>query len=301
MNFLKRYPIPIAGLILGLFALGNLIQSYSNEARLALGVIALVLYIPYLLKILVLNFKLKEPLDNPVAASVFPTFTMATMLLAGYVKPYCAECATFIWYAGVIAHALLIVWFTMKFMLSNFAIKKVFPSWFIVYVGIAVASVSAPVTGNFAVGQYAFWFAFVSYICLLFIVCKRVWLVGEIPAPAMPTTVIFAAPASLLLAGYMVSFPEKTAWIVYLLFAMSVFFWAVGIFYFAKTFKGAFLPSHSAFTFPLVISAIATKMSMAFTAFAWQKTFCDVQTVIAAVIVIWVLVRYVKFLFTDAK
>ena len=73
------------------------------------------------------------------------------------------------------------------------------------------------------------------------------------------------------------------------------------IFYFAKTFKGAFLPSHSAFTFPLVISAIATKMSMAFTAFAWQKTFCDVQTVIAAVIVIWVLVRYVKFLFTDAK
>ena len=83
MDFLKRYPIPIAGLILGLFALGNLIQSYSVEARLALGIIAFVLYVPYLLKILILNFKLKEPLDNPVAASVFPTFTMATMLLAG--------------------------------------------------------------------------------------------------------------------------------------------------------------------------------------------------------------------------
>lgn len=301
MDFLKRYPIPIAGLILGLFALGNLVQSYSAEARLALGVAALVLYVPYLLKVIVLNVKLREPLDNPVAASVFPTFTMATMLLAGYVKPYCPECANVIWYAGLAGHVLLIVWFTMKFLLKNFAIKKVFPSWFIVYVGIAVASVSAPVTGQLAIGQYAFWFGFVTYICLLVIVCKRVFLVGEIPAPAMPTTVIFAAPASLLLAGYMVSFPEKEAWIVYLLFAMSVFFWLVGMMYFAKTFRAAFMPSHSAFTFPLVISGIATKMSMKFTGISWQGTLCEVQTLIAVVVVLWVLARYVMFLFKGAK
>lgn len=296
MNFLKRYPIPIAGLILGLFALGNLIQSYSADVRLALGVIALILYVPYLLKILFLNFKLAEPLDNPVAASVFPTFTMATMLLAGYIKPYCSECANIIWYAGLIGHILLIIWFSMKFVLRNFAIKKVFPSWFIVYVGIAVASVSAPVTDQLIIGQYAFWFAFVTYFCLLFIVCKRVFFVGEIPAPAMPTTVIFAAPASLLLAGYMVSFPEKVSWIVYLLLAFSIFFWVAGIIYFAKTFRGAFIPSHSAFTFPLVISGIATRMSAAFTGFSWQNTLCDIQTLIAAVIVLWVLVRYIIFL-----
>ena len=301
MDFLKRYPIPIAGLILGLFALGNLVQSYSQEARLVLGVIALILYVPYLLKIVFLNFKLKEPLDNPVAASVFPTFTMATMLLAGYVKPYCAECANIIWYAGVIAHVLLIIWFSMKFVFKNFAIKKVFPSWFIVYVGIAVASVSAPVTGNLIIGQYAFWFGFITYLCLLIFVCKRVFIVGEIPAPAMPTTVIFAAPASLLLAGYMVSFPEKQTWLVYLLFALSLIFWLVGIFYFAKTFKGAFMPSHSAFTFPLVISALATKLSMNFTGFSWQVILCNVQTVIALVVVLWVLVRYVKFIFMNAK
>ena len=256
---------------------------------------------PYLLKIVVLNFKLKEALDNPVAASVFPTFTMATMLLAGYVKPYCADCANIIWYAGVIGHIILIVWFTFKFLLKNFAVKKVFPSWFIVYVGLAVASVSAPVAGNFLVGQYSFWFGLVTYVCLLVIVCKRVWLVGEIPVPAMPTTVIFAAPASLLLAGYMVSFPEKNSMIVYSLLAFSIFFWVVGILYFIKTFRGAFLPSHSAFTFPLVISGIATKMSTAFTGFAWQKILCDVQTVIATVIVLWVLVRYVRFLFAGDK
>lgn len=301
MDFLKRYPIPIAGLILGLFALGNLVQSYSNEARLALGVIAFVLYVPYVLKVIILNKKLSEPLSNPVAASVFPTITMATMLLAGYVKPYCSDCAGIIWYIGVICHVLLIIWFTMNFAVKGFAVKKVFPSWFIVYVGIAVASVSAPVTGRLEIGRYAFWFGLVTYILLLLIVCYRVWIVGEIPAPAMPTTVIFAAPASLLLAGYMVSFPEKNAYIVHALLVFSIFFWAAGIIYFLLTFRGAFMPSHSAFTFPLVISAIAVKMSAAFTGFSWQGTLCDVQTVIAAVIVLWVLVRYVIFIFSSAK
>ena len=301
MNFLKRYPVPIAGLILALFALGNLIQSYSSEARLALGVIALILYVPYLLKVIVLNVKLAEPLDNPVAASVFPTFTMATMLLAAYVKPYCPECACVIWYAGIILHALLIIWFTFKFVLRGFAIKKVFPSWFIVYVGIAVASVSAPVAGRLDLGQYAFWFGLVTYILLLIIVCKRVWFVGEIPAPAMPTTVIFAAPASLLLAGYMVSFPEKNSALVYGLLVFSIFFWLVGMLYFAKTFRGAFMPSHSAFTFPLVISALAVKLSAGFTGFTWQGTLCDVQTVIAVVVVLWVLARYLMFLFKSGS
>lgn len=304
MDFLKRYPIPIAGLILALFALGNLIQSYSSEARLALGVIALILYVPYLLKIIVLNFKLfaqSGPLDNPVAASVFPTFTMATMLLAAYVKPYCPECAGVIWYAGLILHVLLIIWFTLKFIASNFAIKKVFPSWFIVYVGIAVASVSAPVTGRLDFGQYAFWFGLVTYLLLLVIVCKRVWFVGEIPAPAMPTTVIFAAPASLLLAGYMVSFPEKQSWLVYCLLAFSIFFWLAGIYYFSKTFRGAFMPSHSAFTFPLVISALAVKLSAGFTGFTWQAGLYEIQTVIAAAVVLWVLARYLIFMCTSPK
>ena len=301
MEFLKRYPIPIAGLILALFALGNLIQSYSNEARLALGVIGVILYVPYLLKVIILNAKLSEPLSNPVAASVFPTFTMATMLLAGYVKPYSPEYARLIWYAGVVGHALLIVWFTFNFVFRGFAVKKVFPSWFIVYVGIAVASVSAPVTGRLDIGQWAFWFGLVTYICLLVIVCWRVWNVGEIPAPAMPTTVIFAAPASLLLAGYMVSFPEKESLMVYALLVASIFFWLVGIVYFIKTFRGAFMPSHSAFTFPLVISAIAVKMSTAFTGFTWQGALCDVQTVIACVVVLWVLARYVMFIFAGVK
>ena len=299
MGFLKRYPIPIAGLILALFALGNLIQSYDARARLALGVIALILYLPYLLKVILLNSKLKEPLENPVAASVFPTFTMATMLLAGYVKPYHPALGEGIWYAGFIGHILLIIWFSLGF-LRGFSIKKVFPSWFIVYVGLAVASISAPVTGQMEAGRMAFWFAFVTYLCLLPVVCRRVWMVGQIPDPAKPTAVIFAAPASLLLAGYMTAFETKEPFMVYLLLAMSLFFYAVGLCYFLRLCLSPFMPSHSAFTFPLVISAIGVKMTNAYLggALAWMPTLVSIQTIIAVVVVLCVLIRYMLFLFS---
>ena len=52
MNLLKKLPIPIAGLILSMFALGNLLQSYSNVVRLCIGGVALILYIIFVLKLL---------------------------------------------------------------------------------------------------------------------------------------------------------------------------------------------------------------------------------------------------------
>ena len=297
LNFLRQYPIPTAGLILSLFALGNLLQGYGPKLRLAIGGVALALYLPYLLKLLVLNTKLKEPLENPVAASVLPTFTMATLLLAGYVKPYAPEAGAVVWYAGLFGHAFLILWFSWTF-LKGFALKKVFPSWFIVYVGIAVASVSAPVTGRLDIGRVAFWFAFVTYFCLLPFVCWRLWKVGQVPDAAKPTAVILAAPASLLLAGYTVSFEVKAPAVVWLLLAFSLFFYGAGLFYLLKLCRASFTPAHAAFTFPMVISAMATKMAAAPTGLAWLPALSHAQTLLAAVVVFWVLGGYLKFLFS---
>ena len=302
--FLKRYPIPIAGLILALFALGNLLQSYDPRIRLALGGIAAVLYVIYLLKLVVLNTKLKEPLENPVAASVLPTFTMATMLLGGYVKPYAPSIGVALWYAGLIGHALLILWFSWGF-LRGFSIKKVFPSWFIVYVGIAVASVSAPVAGRLDIGQAAFWFALAAYLCLLPFVCWRAWVVRQIPDPAKPTAVIFAAPASLLLAGYMTSFEVKAPNMVYALLMASLLFFLVGMFYLIwLTWKQPdFTPAHAAFTFPIVISTIAVKLVGPFLGRELEiyQLLVTLQTILAALVVLWVLVRYLFFLFVESE
>ncbi|MEL3907359.1 MAG: TDT family transporter [Treponema sp.] len=302
MAFFKRYPLPIAGLILALFALGNLLQSYSNNVRLAIGLLAFILYTVYVLKLLFVNKQLKSEFDNPVIASVFPTFTMASMLLAVYLKVFFPAAGIVLWYAAVAGHSVLIVWFSLKF-LHPFTIKKVFPSWYIVYVGIVVASVTAPAVKQLLIGQIAFWFGLITYFCLIPVICYRIVKVKEIPEPAQPTLIILSAPGSLLLAGYLNTFPQKNTAMVYLLLAFSFIFYAIALICLPKLLRLKFSPGYSAFTFPLVISALAVKLTSAY--FKGGSTFLNVATkieeIIAAVIVFWVLVCYLVFLFKPNK
>lgn len=302
MNFLKKYPIPIAGLILSMFALGNLLQSYSANLRFAIGAVASVLYFVYLLKVLVLNCKMKTELENPVVASVFLTFTMATILMSTYIIPINITIAKFIWYLGIFGHIALILWFSSKFLL-NFNIKKVFPSWYIVYVGIAVASVTAPAFKNLFVGQIAFWFSFIGYFVLVGVVCYRVFVIKEIPDPAKPTLVILSAPASLLLAGYINSFPEKQNYMLILLAVFSITFYIIALSFMPKLLKLKFSPAYSSFTFPLVISAISTKLLNGYLkgSVAGLGILVKIQEVIAVIVVLFVLINYLIFLFRINK
>ena len=285
MNLLKKLPIPIAGLILSMFALGNLLQSYSNVVRLCIGGVALILYIIFVLKVVVLNSKLKTVLDNPVAASVLLTITMATILLSSYAKPYSSVLAVVVWFVGVILHILLMIWFSLKF-LPNFSIKKVFPSWYIVYVGIATASVTAGAAGQLKLGQICFWFALISYFILIPVVCYRVFKVKEIPEPANPTFAILSAPGSLVLAGYLI----------------SVLFYIIVLLNMPNLLKLKFSPGFSGFTFPLVISAISSKLFSGYVtklygANSVLKLFVNFQEIVATLIVLYVFVGYMKFLF----
>ncbi len=47
---IKKIPLPMAGLILALAALGNLLASYSPAIRWTLGALAGILYVMYVIK-----------------------------------------------------------------------------------------------------------------------------------------------------------------------------------------------------------------------------------------------------------
>lgn len=305
VKVIKKLPLPITGLMLGLAALGNLIQSYSNGLRNVLGIISGIILIMVLVKIAMFPKGVKEALENPVVASVFPTLSMTIMLLATYLKPVIGPAAIGVWFLGVALHILLILWFSKKFV-SNFNIKKVFPSWFIVYVGIVVASVSAPAFEMQALGKILFWFGFVSYLVLIPIVLKRIFVVKEIPQPALPTIAIMAAPASLCLAGYMNSFAEKNMGMVMFLLVISQITYLGVIAYLPKLLKLNFMPSFSAFTFPTVISGIGLKVTNGFlvksgNVIAPLKTLVNVEELIALILVLYVLAKYIGFLLAEEK
>lgn len=301
--FLKKYPVPIVGLMLGLAAAGNLIQSYGEMYRNMLGTISAILLVITVIKILKYpdNFK-EENLDNPVIASVFPAFSMGIMILSTYIKPYSVSFAFRFWFVGLILHILLILWFTQKYA-RNFKIKQVFPSWFVVYVGVVVASVTGPAYNMANLGQYAFWFGFITYLILLPIVIYRIVKVKEMPEPTLPTLAIFAAPASLLLAGYMNSFGTKNMTMVWFLMALSILMYAIVMVLLFKLLKLKFYPSYSGFTFPLIISGIAIKLTNGFLvktnhAIPMLKYLIKFQEIIGVALTLYVLFRYIKFLAT---
>jgi len=194
--------------------------------------------------------------------------------------------------------------FSLKF-LRDFKIKQVFPSWFIVYVGIAVAAVTGKAFQP-TVGQISFWFAFVSYIVLIFVVGKRVFAVKEIPEPALPTLVIFAAPGSLCLAGYMNSFDTKNMILFYVLLVLSQGFYLFALVRLIGLLKLKFYPSYAAFTFPVVISAMALKLSNGFLVkqgfnTGVLPTLVRVEEVVVVILVFYVLIRYIVHMLQSSQ
>ena len=302
---IKKLPLPISGVMLGFAALGNLLQSYSEAIRLICGIVSLILGLLLIFKAILYPSIFKEDMQNPIMAGVSATFPMAIMLLSTYIKPLIGQPAIFIWYFGILLHIILIAYFTIKFIF-NFDIKKVFTPYFIVYVGLAVSSVSAPIFEKTTIGTLSFWFAFIMCMLLLIIVTYRYAKYKEIPTPAKPLFCIYAAPVSLCLAGYIQSVQIKSLLMVVFLAILSFIIYIMALLKLPEYLKMQFFPSYSAFTFPFVISAIAMKMTMAYlTKLGYTivilKYIVLLQTIIAILLVIYTLYRFILFLLPERQ
>ena len=298
-KFLEKYPVPISGLALGMAALGNLLKSYGETPRNLLGIIAFVIILLLTVKILSNIEGVKKAMESPVISGSFATYSMVIIILSAYL-PNKAVGIVF-WYIGILIHVLLIVWFSVKYIPKR-NIETIFTTWFIVYVGIVTVSVTAPWYKMPVFGKAAFWFGFVTYIVLLPIVLYRVFKVKKIPEPAIPTFAVFAAPAALLLAGYISSFPEKNFIIFNLLIFLTVLFYVMVLLSMPKLLKLKFYPSFSAFTFPLVISGLALKLTTGVLKKAGVNVsvlakVVNLAEIIALVAVIYVFVKYLQFIF----
>lgn len=304
-NVIKKVPVPLCGVMLGFAALGNLLQSYSEGIRYACGIVAAFLLVLVLLKLILFPQMIKEDMKNPIMASVAGTFSMALMLLSTYVKPFIGAAAMYIWYFAIALHIVLIIYFTAKFIVK-LELPKVFASYYIVYVGIAVAAVTAPAYEKLAVGSAAFWFGFITLILLLILVTVRYVKCPQVPEPAQPLFCIYAAPTSLCIAGYVQSVTPKSKGFLLAMLAVATVLYVIALVKAIGYLKLKFYPSYAAFTFPFVISAIATKQTMACLANMGSpmpvlQYVVLVETIIAVVLVLYTFVRFMGFLFAGNK
>lgn len=269
MNFLKRVPLPLSGVALGFAALGNLLAAYNMSFKVICGVLAFIGLILITGKYLSDIEAFTTDMKNPVIASVSGTYTMALMLLAVYIKPVVPAFAIALWYIAVVLHFILMIYFTLNIVLKikiPDEMMKIAASFFIVYVGIAVASVTSPAFKNIVLGQICFWIGFILYIPFFIYVSYRYIKLGNKKIEAKALACIYAAPASLCVAGYISSFEQKNILFLGGLYIFSLLMYLVGtavaidlFVSFVKNNDFKFYPSFAGLTFPFVISAIATK------------------------------------------
>ena len=302
MDMIKKIPVPICGVALGCAALGNLLQTYSETLRMICGVVSALFLLLFVVKVIAFPKLFAEDMANPIMASVSGTFSMALMLLSTYIKGYLgvADVAFVAWVIAIALHVALMVYFSVKFM-AKLELKAVFASYYIVYVGIAVAAVTAPVYEATVLGVIAFWFGLVSFVALFILVTMRYVKLPDVPDPAKPLICIYAAPMSLCLAGYVQSIMPKSQVFLLAMFAVATVIYLFALVQLVHCLTLPFYPSYAAFTFPFVISAIASKMTAAClmnmgTPQPWLAPVVLVETVIAAILVVYNCVRYLAFL-----
>ena len=294
---IEKIPIPLCGLILAFFSLGNLLNDTHPLLKAICGTIGMIFLILILLKLVIYPEKIRQDFKNPVIASNSGTFSMSLMILSTYLITFIPDIAYSIWILGVALHILLIVYFTYHFIIHNFDISTVYPSYWIVFVGITMGAITAHAHNLDEIGFIFFLVGFIGMILTLPLVIYRYIKHKDIPNANKPLICIFTAVMSILIVGYLNSYNNISIEFLIGMYTFACMFYIFALAKFIEYRNLEFYPSFAAFTFPFVISGLATKGVMSKTGFnIILNNVLSIETVIATAIVVYVTIKYIKFL-----
>ncbi|MBE6489743.1 MAG: TDT family transporter [Methanobrevibacter sp.] len=297
MTLIKNIPIPISGLILALLSLGNLTQDIHPCLRVIFGGIGLIFLILIILKLIFHTDLIKEDFENPVIASSSGTFSMSLMILSTYIITFNPSIAYGVWIIGIALHILLMIYFTYHFIVRNFNISNVYPTYWIVFVGITMGAITSGVHGATSIGFIFFMIGFIAMAITLPLVIYRYIRDPEVPDANKPLICIFTAVLSILIVGYLNSASSISLEFITVLYIFACIFYVFALWKFIEYRNLDFYPSFAAFTFPFVISALATKGVLSkIGSNLILNSILEIEIAIAAVIVVYILIRYSIFL-----
>lgn len=300
--FLKRLPLPICGLILGIVSLGNLLYScdyifWGNFFDL----VGLFFMFLILMKFLFTMQHCLESLKDPIISSVSPTFTMALMVICAFLNRFISHSPFIylIWLGAILLHFTLIGYFIVVHISpKKFEIEHIYPSWFITFVGLGVIANTATAF-NIEIGRITLWLALFFYFLLLPIIFYRIFIYKRFHESTLPLIAILTAPGSLCLSGYLSVMPHPNDLFVVSLFTLSQLLYMLTIIYVLPLLRLPFYPSCAAFTFPLVITATAINLFIK-SHFHLQFILIPlsrIEFIIAIFVVNYILIRYAYYLF----
>lgn len=192
---------------------------------------------------------------------------------------------------------MLVIYFTYHFVIRKFDISTVYPTWWIVYVGITMGAITAHFHGIHEMDFIFFIIGFCGMLASTPLVLYREFVYKQIPDQNKPLTCIFTALFSILIFGYLNSTQYISNEFVFGLYLIACLFYLFSLYKLISYRHLDFYPSFSAFTFPFVISALATKgIAGKVISNIMLNDILIFETVMATVLVTYVLIKYAQFL-----
>lgn len=291
-KIVSKTPIAISGLLLAILSLGNL---YDNSTvKLIAFTIGLIIILILINKLIFKTTKVKEELNQLVVLSTSGTFSMALMVFSTYILNLNYYLALIIWILAIILHASLIIIFTYKYIIKNFNIEEVYGSYWVVYVGITMASITGILFNLQNITRIFFVFGFTVMIPTFLLVTYRYLNYPVKLEQNKPLICIYAALFNILIVGYVNSFSNINQYFVLILYAIATLCFIFSLYKFLTLIKIPFYPSYSAFTFPFVITAIASTKILSLYNNSIVTYMALTETIIATILVCYVLIKYLQ-------
>ena len=310
-NHLQKLPSALSGLALAIASLGlcwEHVANFEGLIQFFSASLAACIVIPLFLKFLLNPVFLKQELQHPIAGSVLPTLTMATIIIANSVGLYHLQTGIVMSWFAITLQVIFSTYFVF-YRAKNFKFAQILPSWFIPPIGFVIIILAHPSPLPTSLSDLIFWFGLFSYIVLLPIVLFRLLYSAPLNENEKPITVILATPASLLLLGYLAIETQPNILLVYSLLATALLMTFYAYFCLIKLIHLPFTLTYSAFTFPLVVGAIALfRVNEFFIKEDFNQLlvetinrFAYVELTIATFMIVYVSARYLQHLRTIYK
>jgi exfoliative toxin A/B len=252
-------PSALAGLALGIASLGLCLENITllnGIAQPFAALLASCLLFPLFCKFLFNPELLKQDLQHPVRAGLSPIIAMATMVIANNISIDYMQLGQWICAVALIFHFGLLVFF-IYYRIKNFQFSQISPSWFIPPIGPVLAVLMFPGGLHPFLAKWLVYFALVAYLVLLPVVLYRLLFCVMSSDNEKPIVVILATPASLLLLGYLSTTIQPNYVLFCLLVGVSILMTGIAYLALIKLLRLPFTPAYAAFTFPLVVGAVA--------------------------------------------
>jgi tellurite resistance protein len=209
---IAHLPVALFAAVMGVSGLGLVwrdaagmwsMPSAIGETILILGAaIYGVLLLSYGVKMARYPAAVRAEFNDPVTGTFFPTFSIATMLLASAALPFAPGLARDLWLAGSGLTFVITLVIIRRWVLYGAALHHVTPQWFMPVVGNIVAPLAAPALGYTELGWFFFSVGLTFWIVLLTLIFYRLVFGERLPAVLRPTLFILLSPPAVAFSAY---------------------------------------------------------------------------------------------------